>query len=69
MTKTKLEQLFGLARELYAEEAKKREPMLTPYCWAKNSDTGEFLVFSASSRNSREIELLLEQHIFSEVKW
>ncbi len=63
MTKAKLAQLFALANELYAEEAKGREPLYTPYCWIKNKDTGEFLVFSVGRKQSREIETLLKQHM------
>jgi len=66
MTNQKLDQLFALARELYAEESQKREPMHTPYCWAKNDDTGELVVFSAFGQDSRRIEDRLKRQNFSD---
>lgn len=55
MTKKKLEKLFELCEELYAEEQKK-SGMVTPipYAWAKRG--GELLVYSSWNISSEKIQ-------------
>lgn len=60
MSKTKLQQLFDLAEELYLEEMKKSGMSTLPYAWAKN-DSGGFLAFSWFSEHSKTVEAKLKE--------
>jgi len=60
MSKKKLQQLFDLAEELYAEELKKHGCLTMPYCWAKNGDGG-FLAFSMDGVDSDKMENKLKE--------
>jgi hypothetical protein len=62
MKREKMELLFELAEELYAEEQKKRGSLpLLPYAWAKNNKTGRFLAFSVHSKFSDTVEAKLKE--------
>ena len=56
MKKKDIETMFALARQLYSEE-QENTGMLTPipYCYVKNNNTGELLVFSAFGEESKKL--------------
>ena len=62
MKRKHLQRLFDLSAKLYKQEAKKREPMPTPYAWARNDETGELIVYVPFKRDSDEVMCLLENY-------
>jgi len=56
MKKKDIETMFALARQLYSDE-QENTGMLAPipYCYVKNNNTGELLVFSAFGGESRKL--------------
>lgn len=62
MSKTKLQELFDLAEELYLEELKKSGMLTPPYAYAKN-DSGAFLAFSWFGEHSQIMEAKLKEII------
>jgi hypothetical protein len=55
MTQDKLEKLFELCNELYADELQKSGMTTMPFCWSQSLRSGSLIVFSAFGSPSRDV--------------
>lgn len=59
--KEKLEKIFEYSREVFQYESEKRGQQLMPYCFIKNDETGELIIYSSFGMTSKRIMELLKE--------
>ena len=55
MKKVDLEKMFEIGEELYAQEVELSGMSSIPYCWAKNNETGQIVIFAQFDKDAEEI--------------